>query len=596
MGNVDLLSEIRAQDAALERRRVVLWIGAEPTFTDRHSQDAWWLGQAEGGEKEARARGLLVRIARRIAPGAQLVRARGRVYPGEDRPRFCYGALWERGAPASGTSPSPEDAARADEVRLASGECDPVEPPAAAEDQAWLTVTPDPGVVEVNAAPAPDLTTFHAWNEAIYAAAADAGLSAIRYRYNGDRTDSGGGGQLTFGGPRPEASPFLARPQLLPRMVRYFNHHPSLSYAFAPDCAGSASQGPRPDEGVRERFDELTVTLDRLAARGDRVTPDELWMSLGPLLVDASGNSHRAELNVEKLWNPFFGPRGKLGLVELRSLRMPSTPARLTAVAALFRAVAARLATAPFEEPLRDWGGALHDMFGLPWFLRSDLEAILEDLREHGLGLGHALTAELLELPEPIARVELAGATLEISRAQAFWPLLGDVASQERAGARLVDSSSSRLQLLVSVPRQESPGTVHACGWRVPLHAPVSDPRRHVGSIVHRSFMPHPGLHPELPPIDPLVIHWERGREAVAVTLHGWRPTGGAYPGLPTDEAEAHARRQERVSIAPARPAPSQSIRGATLTLDLRRTTGSGVSGASPTLRGAARADTLEVP
>src|SRR5262249_5924809 len=138
-------------------------------------------------------------------------------------------------------------------------------------DDCWLTVTPDPGVVEVNLAPCPDLVSFLAQTRAVYAAAREAGLSATRYRYNGDVVDSGGGGQITLGGPSPEASPFFRHPDVLPGLVRYLNNHPSLSYWFASECTGSASQAPRPDEGVRERFDELAVTLDwcdRLAARG----------------------------------------------------------------------------------------------------------------------------------------------------------------------------------------------------------------------------------------------------------------------------------------------------------------------------------------
>ena len=235
-------------------------------------------------------------------------------------------------------------------------------------------MTPDPGVIEVNGAPAPDLETFYREALATYAAAEAGGLSPVRYRFNGQVSDSGGGGQITLGGPSPEASPFFRHPGLLPRLVRYLCNHPALSYAFAGDCVGSASQGPRPDEGARERFEELQVAVDRLEARGAHVTPGELWESLAPLLVDASGNSHRAELNVEKLWNPFLPGRGKLGVVELRALRMAPTAAHLAAVAALFRALAARLQAAPYDEPLADWGAALHDQLALPSRLEADLQ------------------------------------------------------------------------------------------------------------------------------------------------------------------------------------------------------------------------------
>src|SRR5262245_47659201 len=351
----ELLAAARLHDELVARSGLSLWIGAEPTFTRRDSQDAPWLFNAEGGDKEPVARELLCAIARALEVPARLFRAEGRLYPGEQLPRFCYGALWPRDARG--------------EVADESGLDAPSAPPPPWEPQtAWLTVTPDPGVVEVNLAPAPDLETFAAFSEAVYRAAAEVGLAPVRFRFNGQAVDSGGGGQLTLGGPTPEQSPFFLRPQLLPSLVRYLNHHPALSYAFATECVGSASQGPRADEGVRERFEELQGALDRLAAQGDAATPEELWESLAPLLVDSAGNSHRAELNVEKLWNPHFGPRGKLGLLELRSLRMAPDLERMVALGALFRSLAARFALQPFEEQLVEWGSALHDRFALPHF------------------------------------------------------------------------------------------------------------------------------------------------------------------------------------------------------------------------------------
>jgi uncharacterized protein (DUF2126 family) len=555
-----LLAEVRVHDAEVARRGLDVWVGAEPTFTDRRSQDPCWLVEAEGGDKEPRARGLLAALAPRLAGPVRLLRVQGRHYPGEAAPRFCLGALFRRRGAPPGAAP--------DAAALLG---DPIAAPAPEDGDAWLTVTPDPGVVEVNMAPAHDLATFAAWSDAVYAAAAEAGLAPVRFRYNGEETDSGGGGQLTLGASSPERSPFFLRPQLLPRLVRYLNRHPSLSYAFAGDCVGSASQGPRPDEGVRERFEELPVALEHLAARGELVTPDELWSALAPLLVDSAGNSHRAELNLEKLWNPWLAGRGRLGLVELRSLRMPRTPERLTAVACLFRALAVRLATSRYEEPLVDWGTQLHERFGLPWVLRRDLERVLQDLDAHGLGLGPLLRAELLRPPEPLAEVALDGATLEIAPALAFWPLVGDVASQEQCGARVVDSSSARVQLLVTAPRGSPAGRVSAGGWRVPLQpVPGGGPWR-LGSVLYRAFTPSPGLHPWLAADDPLVVDWDRGGRRLRVQLHGWSPTGGAYDGLPVDDAEARRRRRERVRVATGRAGDIRRSHATGLVLDLRR-------------------------
>ena len=428
-----LLDEVRAHDTALRARGVELWIGAEPTFTLRESQDPEWLVQAEGSRKLEKGVELLQTIVAELRVPARFVRAQGRQFPGESQPRFCLGAEWVRGS--SGPPVSPASV-------LLDGPLEPV--PRPHPERAWLTITPDPAVLEVNLPPCPDLESFLALTESTFRAAAAVGLSAERFRFNGEATDSGGGGQITLGGPSPEASPFFAHPWLLPAVLRFLQIHPSLSYAFAGECVGSASQGPRPDEGVRERFEELAVSLDRLESRGKSVTHGELWGSLAPLLVDASGNTHRAEVNVEKLWNPGLGPRGLAGLVEFRSLRMPRSAGQLVGLAALFRSICARLVTSPGVGPLREWGTALHERWALPFFLEQDLRAVLEDLSEHQLGLGPVLSAALLERTPPLWTSRARGAVLEIREALEFWPLLGDVASQEALPARLVDPSTRR--------------------------------------------------------------------------------------------------------------------------------------------------------
>lgn len=558
----ELLAEVRAHDERIRNKGLTIWTGSEPTFTQAQSQNPCWLSEAVSGEKEAHARALLLALAPRLGGDVRLLRVPGRLYPGEDTPRFCFGALFERHVKPRWP------AARATD--LDSETLSPA--PVANESQAWLTITPDPAVVEINMAPAHDLTTFASWVNDIYAAAAEVGLSPARFRYNGDLTDSGGGGQITLGGPSPEASPFFVKPQLLPGLVRYLNRHPALSYLFAPACCGSASQGPRADESVRERFDELPIALDYLASRGDAATPSELWGMLQPLLVDALGSTHRAELNIEKLWNPWFSGRGQLGLVEFRALRMPSTPARLTAIAAMFRSLAARLAAEPYLEPVLDWGPELHDRFGLPRYLERDLEYVLADLEAHGFGLGPKLTAELRARPEPLATIEHGGASLELRSALSFWPLIGELASQEQRGARLVDSSAARVQLLVRAPAGAELGTLAANGWHVPLRelegAAASSG---IGSVIHRTFVPQFGLHPQLAPHDPLVLEWTRGGECVRVELFAWKPGGGPYHGLPGDEAEAKARRDARVVVSRVPPPAAKPSRATGFAVDLRR-------------------------
>jgi uncharacterized protein (DUF2126 family) len=529
----DLSASFALHDDLIARRNVTVWVGAEPTFTRPDTVSAPWSNCAEGEDKLERAHALAVSLARRL-PGARVTRVLGRQYPDEPAPRFAFGVRWgERFA-------APELCDLAQE---------PGVPPVELDGDHWLTVTPDPGVVEVNMAPCASVADLAAQAELIWAAAASAGLSPVRHRWNGDAADSGGGGQLSLGGPTPEASPFVRYPHVLPALIRYVNNHPSLSYWFASECVGSASQSPRPDEGNRERWDELGVALawlERLADRGE-LPPETMWQALAPLLVDASGNAHRAELNVEKLWSPHIpahGTRhGKMGLVELRAVRMPERPTMLASLACLFRSIVARLVVAHYREPLVDWHDELHDRFALPSVLLRDLRHVLGDLDEHGLGLPPALRAELLAWRPTAITCNLGDAIVELRPALEFWPLVGDVASQERAGARWVDASTQRWEIAIEGP---GPDRVAIGGRWAQLRA-VGDAR--VLGVRRRIYQPSPGFHPRMPATDPLVVEWSWCGRSQRIELWSWRPGGGPYDALPGDASEALARRQERIRI-----------------------------------------------
>jgi uncharacterized protein (DUF2126 family) len=445
----------------------------------------------------------------------------------------------------------------------------------------WSSLTPDPAVIEANLPPTPDLAEFYAVNRALFAAADREGLAPFRLHYNGRETDSGGGGQLTVGGPTAEGSPFFVEPQLLPRLIRYFNRHPSLSYWFAPDYVGSGSQAPRPDEGLRDRFQELQVALEQMAQR-TFPDPEFIWGSLAPFLADAVGNSHRSELNIEKLWNPHFGDRGRAGLVELRPFRMAADAPRFTALAALARALVARLMQGPFEAPLIDWGDRLHGRFALPYFLARDLAGVLADLEAAGLGVGGRVAALLRdEGPWEIGSYDWNGAQVRISRALEFWPLVGDLAAQQPADSRLVDASTSRVEFRLTAPAGIAPDHWSLCvdGRQVPLGLPDDEDTTLVVGIRYRSFVPRLGLHPAMAArerLDLVLRHLPSGR-ALRIGLHEWQPEGGAYPGLPPDRAEARRRRRERVVVAdlppgdpgPCIPPPPEAV--GDYCLDLRR-------------------------
>jgi uncharacterized protein (DUF2126 family) len=534
----DLDAVLAMHDELIARRGVEIWVGAEPTFTRADSFDPAWTGAAEGDDKLERAYSLATHFASTL-PSARVSRVVGRQYPGEEHPRFAFGVRWSEGLLAeAGLAHDPIDSV-------------PRPPPTDLGNDRWLTVTPDPGVVELNMAPCPNVRELARQANQLWEAAAKAGLSPLRHRFNGDIADSGGGGQLTLGGPRPDASPFVRYPHVLPALIRYINNHPSLSYWFANECVGSASQGPRPDEGVRERWDELGIALawlEKLADRGE-LSPEQLWQTLGPLLVDASGNSHRAEINVEKLWNPHIpvhGPRhGKMGLVELRAIRMPERPGMLAAIAALFRSIVARLVVAHYRAPLVDWHDELHDRFALPSALARDLRLVLGDLDEHGVGIPAQLRRELEAFRAPGVICRLGDAILEIRPALEFWPLVGDVASQERASSRWVDASTQRYEISIE---GAGPERVAVAGNWAQLRT-VADGIRAIG-IRRRIFQPSPGLHPGLPVTDPLVIEWSWGGRSQRIELFAWKSDSGPYPGLPRDDEDALERRQARIHLS----------------------------------------------
>ncbi len=448
-------------------------------------------------------------------------------------------------------------------------------PPPVDETVAYATVTPDPAVVEVNMAPHGSVAAFLEDNRRCYAAAAAAGLEPYRAQFNGAVSDSGGGGQITFGGPSPARSPFFAVPELLPRLIPYAVRHPALSYLFAHDHVGPSGQSVRPDEHDVDAFGELKLAL-ALLRRQAGVDPATLWRSLAPSLTDAIGNSHRSEINIEKLWNPWKPGRGQLGLVEFRAFRMQHTPERAAALAALVRSVLAMLMTHDQKIELVDWGSTLHERFALPFYLDADLGDVMTDLEEARVGLEPELRAELgADAIRPWSVIDFGDCSLAIRRAVEFWPIIGD-ASQQQGTSRLVDASTSRIEVAL---RPSAAGDVRALeAWRLrangvelPLRA-ESDalgPVRVFG-LRYRSFVTTVGFHPTLgaqTPVHLSLVHVDQP-EGLAIELHEWRPDGEDYDGVPAHLAEAAARRAARCvarsirtsDLPPAREPPAGAL------------------------------------
>lgn len=455
-------------------------------------------------------------------------------------------------------------------------------PPPVDAEVSFLTVTPDPAVVELNMPPCASVAEFLSRNREAYAAAGAVGLSPYRLRHNGVIADSGGAGQITFGGPSPLGSPFLRVPALLPRLLRYALRHPAISYLFAHDYVGPSGQSVRPDERSADALKELRLAFALLDAHPN-VDPATLWLSLAPCLTDSVGNAHRAELNVEKMWNPAEPGRGQLGLVELRALRMQDTPERAAALAALVRAIIGMLMLSDYREDPPEHGPLLHDRFALPFFLLADLEEILEDLARAGLGLGAPLEDELRRDGfRQLARVELAGVELSLRRGLEFWPLVGD-ATLQQGTSRLVDASTARLELalrpLTPEGRERLAGfELRASDHELPLRAETDarGPARVFG-LRYRSFRPIQGLHPTLDDQCPLRLSLSHPEleGALELVLYDWKPDGGAYPDLPEDLAEAERRRRARCiarpiprsTLGPARPVAARALTAHSLDL-----------------------------
>jgi uncharacterized protein (DUF2126 family) len=446
-------------------------------------------------------------------------------------------------------------------------------PPPPAAELARFAVTPDPGVLEVNLPPVASCAEAAALHEAVFEAALASGLTAERYLLDGRAAGSGGGNHITIGASRPERSPWLARPELLASLVTFAQHHPSLSYLFTGLFVGPTSQAPRVDEARHDALYELELALPRLYEAPPAWQVDAL---LRHLLVDVAGSTHRAEISIDKLFDPQT-PYGRQGLVELRAFEMPPHPRMCAAQVILVRALIAAFAAAPYRAPLVRWGAALHDRFLLPHALWRDFEDVLAHLAAHGAPLPADGYRPFVELRCPlVGTIHAPAGAVEVRNALEPWSVLGEEAAQG-ATARYVDSSMERVELR-AIGLDPERYLVAVNGIAAPLREAGGRDVR-VGGVRFRAWCPPHALHPHLGIHHPLRIEiidaWAR-RGVAAGTYHVWHPEGRAFDAPPLTRVEAAARRAQRFTadggalapLAPRRiaPHPDQPY-----TLDLRR-------------------------
>jgi uncharacterized protein (DUF2126 family)/transglutaminase-like putative cysteine protease len=445
-----------------------------------------------------------------------------------------------------------------------------------------VIVAPDPGVIEVNVQPAGSWVELSAITTALYADAREGRLGTETFDLDGRHGGTGGGNHITLGGRTPADSPLLRRPDLLRSLVTYWQHHPSLSYLFSGRFVGPTSQAPRVDEGRIESLYELEIAfaeMDRLA--GDGPAPWLVDRLLRNLLVDITGNTHRSEFCIDKLFSP-DGERGRLGLVELRAFEMPPHAQMALVQALLVRAIVARCWEEPYRAPLMRWGGELHDRFLLAHYVQADIADVCADLREHGIEFQYGWLAPFFEFRFPrIGAVTVGDVTIELRSAIEPWLVLGEETTANST-ARYVDSSVERLQVQVS-GMTDGRHAVTCNGRAVPLR-PTGVPGTTVAGVRYRAWQPPSALHPTIAVHSPLVFDlvdlWN-GRSLGGCTYHVVHPGGRNYERFPVNANEAEARRVSRFEAIGHTPGPVDLTAWAPLsgsrgeyprTLDLRWT------------------------
>jgi uncharacterized protein (DUF2126 family)/transglutaminase-like putative cysteine protease len=408
-----------------------------------------------------------------------------------------------------------------------------------------IVVTPDPGVIEVNVHPSKSWAELNDTYGKLFEQARLSRLGTEKFMTDGRHTGSGGGNHVTIGGAKPEDSPMLRRPDLLRSIITYWQHHPGLSYLFAGSFVGPTSQAPRVDEGRDDKLYELEIAFSQIPEKGEL----PFWLIdrlLRHLLVDITGNTHRAEFCIDKLYSP-DSATGRLGILEFRAFDMPPHYRMCMVQLLLVRSLVSMFWQKPYKGKLVRWGTELHDRFLLPHYCMQDIKEVCNDLNEFGYAFQADWLIPFFEFRFPVfGTVQVQDIHMELRMAIEPWHVLGEESSSAGT-ARFVDSSLERVQLKVN----GMTGNRHILlcnGKRIPLKN-TGTVGEYVSAVRYKAWNPPSSLHPTIDVQSPLVFDvvdtWT-GRSVGGCKYFVTHPGGRSYDTFPVNALEAESRRINR--------------------------------------------------